>query len=256
MDDNASRFRGILRLVGSAELERLRRAQVCVIGLGGVGSWAAEALARSGVGQLTLVDFDEVCLSNANRQLHALTGDYGKPKVEVMARRMQAINPDCAVRPIPASFTAKTADEILSTPFDYLVDAIDDSAMKCLLIARCRDQGIPVVVSGAAGGRRDPTLVRVADLAFISHDRLLNKVRAGLRTEYGFPRGKAPFGVDAVFSPEPTVAPAKDGKVCSRCESGDSGRLESDHGLGTAAFVTGTFGFVAASLIVRKLTGG
>lgn len=254
MDGYASRFSGIRRLVGSAGLERLRQAQVGVIGLGGVGSWAAEALARSGVGHLTLVDFDDVCLSNANRQLHALAGDYGKPKVEVMARRIQAINPDCAVRPVRAFFTVQTASEMLSAPFDYLVDAIDDAAMKCLLIARCRDQGIPVVVSGAAGGRRDPTLVRVADLAFISHDRLLNKVRTGLRTEYGFPRGKTPFGVEAVFSPEPAVYPAKDGTVCSRREGDESGRIDCDHGLGTATFVTGTFGFVAASLVLRKLT--
>jgi tRNA A37 threonylcarbamoyladenosine dehydratase len=256
MDGYASRFSGIARLVGQAGLERLRRAQVGVIGLGGVGSWAAEALARSGVGQLTLADFDEVCLSNSNRQLHALAGDYGKPKVEVVARRIQAINPDCAVRPVLAFFTAKTASGLLSAPFDYLVDAIDDSAMKCLLIARCRDQGIPVVVSGGAGGRRDPTQVRVTDLAFASHDRLLDKVRTGLKTDYGLPRGKAPFGVEAVFSPEPVVYPAKDGTVRTRRQGGESGRVDCDHGLGTATFVTGTFGFVAASLIGRKLAGG
>jgi len=255
VDGYTSRFSGIRRLVGSRGFERLRQAHVGVIGLGGVGSWAAEALARSGVGQLTLVDFDDVCISNTNRQLHALAGDYGKPKVEVMARRIQAINPDCTVRPVLAFFTAKTASEILSAPLDYLVDAIDDAAMKCLLIARCRDQGIPVVVSGGAGGRRDPTQVRVADLAFTSHDRLLDKVRTGLRTDYGFPRDRVPFGVDAVFSPESLVYPAKDGSVCSRREGGESGRIDCDHGLGTATFVTGTFGFVAASQIVQRLTG-
>ena len=255
MDGYASRFSGIARLVGQAGLERLRRAQVGVIGLGGVGSWAAEALARSGVGRLTLVDFDDVCISNANRQLHALAGDYGQPKVEVMARRIQSINPDCTVRSMRAFFTAQTAGEILAGPFDYLVDAIDDSAMKCLLVARCRDRGIPIVVSGGAGGRRDPTQVRVADLAFTGHDRLLDKVRSGLRADYGFPRGQVPFGIEAVFSSEPPVYPAQDGSVCSRREAGTSGRIDCDQGLGTATFVTGTFGFVAAGLIVRKLTG-
>jgi tRNA A37 threonylcarbamoyladenosine dehydratase len=129
-----ARFGGLCRLVGVGGGERLRRAHVCVIGLGGVGSWAVEALARSGVGQLTLVDFDEVCISNSNRQLHALTGDFGKPKVEVMARRVQAVNPECAVHPVLAFFTAKTAGQILATRYDCLVDAIDDSAMKYLLI--------------------------------------------------------------------------------------------------------------------------
>jgi tRNA threonylcarbamoyladenosine dehydratase len=253
MDPYDARFGGVARLVGAAGLERLRQAHVCVVGVGGVGSWAVEALARSGVGRLTLVDFDEVCISNSNRQLHALAGDFGRPKVEVLARRVQAINPDCAVRPEMAFFTPATADKVLEPPFSFVVDAIDQTDNKCLLIARCRERGIPIVTTGGAGGRRDPTQIRVADLAFTTHDGLLEQVRSRLRKDFGFPRGGEPFGVDCVFSAEPQVYPTKDGGVCARREEGSNLRIDCESGFGTATFVTGTFGFAAAAIVVRKI---
>ena len=185
------RFSGIGRLYGKEGLERSRRAHVCVIGLGGVGSWAVEALARSGIGELTLVDLDDVCISNVNRQLHALDGELGKPKVEVLARRVRAINPDCVVHPLQAFFLKSNACEILQARYDYVLDAIDSPARKCLLIALCREKAIPVITTGASAGRRDPTAVQVMDLAFSSHDRLLQEVRKKLRTRHGFPRGGA-----------------------------------------------------------------
>src|SRR3974390_3047513 len=132
------RFGGIGRLFGTSGLDRLRKAHVCVIGLGGVGSWAVEALARSGVGELTLVDLDDVCISNVNRQLHALHGELGKPKVEAMARRVQAINPDCVVHPLHSLFLRSNAEELLATRFDAIIDAIDSPSMKSLLIALSR----------------------------------------------------------------------------------------------------------------------
>src|SRR6185436_2974937 len=172
MDQYASRFGGIARLFGDANLERLRQAHVCVIGLGGVGSWAVEALARSGIGQITLVDLDDVCISNVNRQLHATDGELGKPKVGVMAQRVKAINPECVVHPQQMFFLKSNAEEILDTPYNAVLDAIDSPARKCLLIARCVERGIPIVTTGASAGRCDPAAVEVLDLAFSSHDRL------------------------------------------------------------------------------------
>jgi tRNA threonylcarbamoyladenosine dehydratase len=248
-------FGGIARLFSYAGLDRLRRAHVCVVGLGGVGSWATEALARSGLGELTLVDLDDVCVSNSNRQLHALEGELGKPKVEVMTRRVLAINPACVVHPRQAFFLKSNAEAILETHFDSVLDAIDSPSLKSHLIALCRTRKIPVVTTGAAGGRRDPTAIEVNDLAFSSHDRLLQMVRRTLRRRYGFPRGEEPFGVDCVVSREPVVYPSQDGSVCARPAHAPDLRLDCNSGFGTACFVTGTFGFVAAARVVQKLAG-
>ncbi|HWH70706.1 MAG TPA: ThiF family adenylyltransferase, partial [Candidatus Sulfotelmatobacter sp.] len=140
MNQFQRRFGGIGRLFGTEGLDQLRRAHVCVVGLGGVGSWAVEALARSGIGELTLVDLDDVCISNVNRQLHALDGALGKPKVEVIAQRVQAINPDCILHPLQAFFVKSNAEEILQPRFSAVLDAIDALSLKCLLIAMCRER--------------------------------------------------------------------------------------------------------------------
>ena len=248
------RFGGIGRLYGTAGLERLRQAHVCVVGLGGVGSWVVEALARSGVGALTLVDLDDVCISNANRQLHAVQAELGKPKAEAMARRVHAINPDCALRPVQSFFVKSTAEEILSPAYDGVVDAIDSTQDKCLLISLCRQRGLPLVTTGGAGGRRDPTALQNADLAFTSHDRLLQDVRRILRRDYHFPHGHVPFGVDCVFSRESPVYPQADGTVCEIRGDDMDLRLDCNSGYGTASFVTGAFGFAAAARMVQKLT--
>jgi tRNA A37 threonylcarbamoyladenosine dehydratase len=253
VDAYHARFNGLGRLCTEEGLERLRRAHVCVVGLGGVGSWAAEALARSGIGQLTLIDLDDVCIGNVNRQLHALVGELGKPKVEVMARRVSAINPDCKVRPIQAFFLKSNAEELLQPGYDYILDAIDSPARKCLLIALCRQRGIPIITTGASAGRRDPTAIQVVDLALSSHDRLLQEVRKKLRTRHHFPRGSHLFGVDCVVSREPAVYPPKAVEACAASEAEPDLRLDCDTGFGTACFVTGTFGFVAASRIVQTL---
>jgi tRNA threonylcarbamoyladenosine dehydratase len=256
VDKYRARFGGIGRLFGEEALERLRRAHICVIGLGGVGSWAVEALARSGVGVLTLVDLDDVCISNVNRQLHAVEGDLGKPKVEVVARRVRAINPDCVLHALQAFFLKSNANEILQGYYDYVLDAIDSPARKCLLIALCRDKAIPIITIGASAGRRDPTAVEVVDLAFSSHDRLLQEVRKKLRTRHAFPRGDQSFGVDCVVSREPVSYLGKNGSPCPAPEPGADLRLDCDNGFGTAGFVTGTFGLVAASRIVQHIAEG
>jgi tRNA threonylcarbamoyladenosine dehydratase len=253
MQSYDARFGGIRRLLSSEGLERLRRAHVAVIGLGGVGSWAVEALARSGLGELTLVDLDDVCISNVNRQLHALDGEFGKPKVEVLARRVRAINPDCAVHAHHAFFTKTTADELLAPRLDYVLDAIDSPSKKCLLLALCRERKIPVITTGASAGRTDPTALKVIDLALSDGDRLLQEVRKKLRTKFGFPRNRKPFEVDCVYSTEPPVYPKPDGSVCRQPGSRSDLRLDCKSGFGTASFVTGAFGLVAAAHIVRQL---
>ncbi len=258
------RFGGIARLYGNAAVARLRRAHVCVIGIGGVGSWSAEALARSGVGELTVVDLDDVCVTNINRQLHALEDTVGRPKVEVLAERLRAINPALRVTPVLEFFTAATAEKIFAHRFDYVLDAIDNVANKSRLIAHCHAHQIPLITCGAAGGRRDPTAIRIADLARASHDRLLAQIRRKLRAEHGFPRDPELFGVAAVFSPEAPVESQTSDNSCdpdpafkSAVDTDtDSRRRNCNTGLGSATFVTGAFGFAAAAHVVTALAHG
>ena len=257
MRDFETRFDGIARLYGRDGLERLRAAHVCVVGIGGVGTWAAEALARSGVGALTLVDLDEVCASNINRQLHALTETVGRAKVDVMAERIRAINPECRGTAAQQFFTAQTADELLGPKFDFVLDAIDSVTNKVLLLARCRENRLPVVCCGAAGGRRDGTQVRRADLAKVTHDRLLAEVRKKLRKEFQFPADGSAMGVDCVFSSELPVYAQPDGTVCANRAEAEAGtRLNCNGGLGSATLVPGAFGFAAAGAVVRRIAEG
>jgi tRNA A37 threonylcarbamoyladenosine dehydratase len=256
MSDIETRFDGLARLYGRAGLARLQAAHVGVIGLGGVGTWAAEALARSGIGALTLVDLDEVCASNINRQLHALTDTVGRAKVEVMAERIRAINPECRVIAEQQFFTSQTAAALLAPRYDFVLDAIDSVTNKVLLLAGCRERNMPVVACGAAGGRRDGTKVRTADLAAATHDRLLGEVRKRLRKEFQFPADGSAMGVGCVFSVEPPVFAQPDGSVCaSRAGAEEGTRLNCNGGLGSATFVTGAFGFAAAGLVVQTIAG-
>jgi tRNA A37 threonylcarbamoyladenosine dehydratase len=255
MSDYEARFSGVRRLFSADGLERLGRAHVCVVGIGGVGSWAVEALARSGLGALTLVDLDDICVSNINRQVHALDGAIGRPKIEAMAERARAINPGMSITPVHAFFNEANASDILQGRFDYVLDAIDSPSRKCLLIASCRERSFPVFVVGAAGGRRSPSALKISDLAFSTHDRLLLAVRSTLRSKFHFPRHGKAFGIDCVFSTEPVVYPQPDGTVCAEHEPGASLRLDCNSGYGTACFVTGAFGFAAAGHIVQKIAG-
>ena len=202
------RFGGVIRLFGAEGFRRLREAHVCVVGLGGVGSWTVEALARSGVGALTLVDLDDVCVTNVNRQLHAVDGEIGRPKAEAMARRVTAIHPGCVVRGVEQFFTTATAPEIMDVHYTYVVDAIDSLSHKCELIHGCKIRGLKVVVAGGAGDRVDPTAIRQVDLSASRRDHLLQQVRKCLRAEYGFPREGTPFGIPCVYSDE-ILAPRK-----------------------------------------------
>jgi tRNA A37 threonylcarbamoyladenosine dehydratase len=251
------RFGGVARLYGRRGLERLAQAHVCVVGVGGVGSWTVEALVRSGVGALTLIDLDEVCVTNTNRQLPALEGNVGRAKVEVLAERAQAISPACEVRAVQEFFTAQTAARLLDPGYAWVVDAIDHVEHKCLLIASCCRSGIPVLTVGGAGGKRDGTLVRVADLGRSEQDGLLKATRRGLRAGHGFSQkpGEA-FGVVCVFSSEKPVYPWADGSACGEREPGGVLKMDCASGFGAAAAVTGAFGLAAAGEVVRQIALG
>ncbi|HUR59557.1 MAG TPA: tRNA threonylcarbamoyladenosine dehydratase [Opitutaceae bacterium] len=251
------RFGGVARLFGRVGLERLQAAHVCVIGVGGVGSWTTEALARSGVGALTLVDLDDVCVTNVNRQLPALEGQIGRPKVTVLAERVRLINPECRIETVHEFFTPATAARLLAPGFDFVVDAIDRMSIKALLIAGCRERGRPVITVGAAGGRRDATKIRSGDIGEAG-DELLRQVRKKLRRQYGFStgarRGITRMDVPAVWSEEPPLYPWADGSCAPEPEPGSNLKLDCESGFGTAVFVTGTFGLIAAGEVVGMIT--
>ncbi|WP_133500984.1 tRNA threonylcarbamoyladenosine dehydratase [Cognatilysobacter terrigena] len=252
------RFAGIDRLYGVGSVARLVRSRVAVVGLGGVGSWVAEALARSGVGYLKLVDADDICVSNTNRQLPALDGTYGHAKVAAMAARCQRISPLLDVEPVPAFITANNLATHLDSELDLVIDACDSFRSKVEMIAWCRRRKLPLVVSGSAGGRTDPTLVRVRDLSRTEHDAMLALVRKKLRAEFNFPRNKDRyFGVPAVYSLENVRYPQADGSVCgirpSADGDGDSLKLDCSGGLGAATHITGAFAFAMAGKAIELL---
>jgi len=256
------RFDRMGRLVGDAGMHTLLGSHVMVIGLGGVGSWAAEALARSGVGRLSLVDFDLICVTNSNRQLHAMRGTTGKPKATVLAERLRQIHPSASVEDIREFYEPATSEALLARGPDLIIDAIDNLAAKAHLVARARELEIPIVVSGGASGRMDPTQVRVGELGRVEGDPLLKMLRKLLRRNYGFPSGRD-LGIPAVHSLEPAADPIElaydvgEGFRCV-CPQGDNGKHSCDHRnliYGTAGFVTGSFGFACASQAVRMLLG-
>lgn len=254
MSDYSTRFSAIGRLYGVDGLARIRKARVCVIGLGGVGSWAVEALARSGVGALTLVDMDEVCLSNVNRQIHATTETVGRAKAALLAERVGQIAPECRVSVEEVFFTESTMDRLLAPEYDYMIDAIDATKHKCLLIAEARKRGLKLITCGGAGGSIDPSRIKIQDLARTINDPLLLQVRKKLRREYGFPkRSRQKFKIDCVYSDELPRFPQSDGSVACEREPGADYRLNCDVGFGSATYVTGTVGFFLAAEVVRRI---
>ena len=251
--DISRRFGGVSRLYGSEALARFQRASVAVIGIGGVGSWAAEALARSAVGNITLIDLDMVAESNANRQIHALDPVFGKAKTTAMAERIHAINPLCVVTEIEDFVTLENIDALLGRGFDCIIDAIDQVHIKTAIIAWCHAHQIPIVTAGGAGGQTDPTRIEIADLSRTEQDPLLAKVRSQLRKHYGFPRDlKRKFGVPAIFSTEP-VRPPESG---ASCDAAPSLTGLNCAGYGSSVCVTAPFGLFAAAEALRQLSAG
>ncbi|GGW59896.1 tRNA cyclic N6-threonylcarbamoyladenosine(37) synthase TcdA [Alishewanella tabrizica] len=259
MSDFHTRFAGISRLYGAGALAAFQQSHVVVIGIGGVGSWAAEALARSGIGEITLIDLDDVCVSNINRQLHALTDTVGQDKVAVMAARILQINPDCKVNQVADFIAADNMSTLLANNVDYVLDAIDSVKAKVALIAWCKRHKVPLITTGGAGGQLDPTQIQLADLTLAFNDPLLAKVRNMLRRNHQFSRNpKRRFGVDCVFSTEQLRYPQADGSVCQQkpavlADQATAMRLDCSGGFGATTVVTASFGFAAVSRILFKL---
>lgn len=250
--DLERRFGGVRRLYGDGALQRFQAAHVCVVGIGGVGSWAAEALARSAIGQITLIDLDMVAESNVNRQIHALEGEFGKAKTEAMADRISAINPVCRVNCLEDFVTIENMDSMLGSGFCHIVDAIDQVRTKAAMIAWCKMNNIPLITVGGAGGQIDPTRIEIADLSRTIQDPLLSKVRSLLRKEHGFSRDlKKKFDVPAVFSSEPLRYPEQE----SVCDALPTGTGLSCAGYGSSVCVTASFGLFAASAVLQRLAG-
>ena len=260
------RFGGINRLYGAAALDRLAQSHAVVIGIGGVGSWAAEALARSGFGRLTLVDLDHVAESNFNRQLHALAPTLGQAKVDAMAQRIAQINPHCVVQCVDDFLTPENVGEIIGTdPTTLVLDAMDQVAAKVALIAWCKRHKQTVVTCGAAGGKLRGELVQVADLSETTQDPLLARVRTGLRRDHRFPAGqlkpvsagksssnkKTRFGIQAVYSTEAVKRPVEEGDSCAPFDPTGGAPLACA-GYGSLVTVTAVFGMVAAGLLIDR----
>ena len=247
------RFGGVKRLYGDTGLSKLQAAHIVVVGIGGVGSWAAEALARNAVGIITLVDLDNIAESNVNRQIHALDGNFGKAKITAMRERIFSINPDCVVREIEDFVTVENASKILDFHFDCLVDCIDDASAKAVLAVLCKAVKSPIVMSGSAGGRLDPTRITVADLSVVTNDKLLAKVRNLLRRDYQFPKASntkksAKFGVSCVYSDEPVIKPDL---ACEANVTSITGL--NCAGYGSSVCVTAPIGFAAAQLAINLM---
>jgi len=260
MSDYQLRFGGIARLYGDNGAEIIQSSHFCVIGIGGVGSWVAESLARTGVGAITLIDLDDICTTNVNRQIHALTSTVGMSKVEVMAERIALINPACKVNCIEDFVTLENLRELISGEFDYVIDAIDSVTIKTAIIAHCKRNKLPIITIGGAGGQSDPSQIQITDLSQTYQDPLLAKVKNQLRREYNFPRAdlkkasKRKFSIDAVFSTEQLMYPDNEGNVCHAKQSNDGAmRLDCSGGFGAVTHVTASFAFFAVSKAINKL---
>jgi tRNA A37 threonylcarbamoyladenosine dehydratase len=253
--DYDKRFGALRRLYGDRAYHQLKSLHICVVGLGGVGSWCVEALARSGIGKITLIDYDDVCISNINRQLPALQNTLGEKKFAVLTERVGQINPACQCVAIDDFVTLDNLSNLLNPEhaYDYVIDAIDGIRVKAAMASFCKRNKIPIIVTGGAGGLTDPTHVKVADLSKTYNDPLAAKVRATLRSNYGFSKNtKRSFGIECVFSSQQPVYPKEDGSVC-HAKPGVSGvSLDCRLGYGSVSFVTGAFGFVATSRAINK----
>ncbi|WGE46888.1 tRNA cyclic N6-threonylcarbamoyladenosine(37) synthase TcdA [Actinobacillus equuli] len=248
IDNYEQRFGGIGRLYTPEGLAKLRQAHICVIGIGGVGSWVVEALARSGIGKITMIDMDDICVTNINRQIHAMTGTVAQLKTEAMKERIERINPECVVEIIDDFITPENIPEYLNRGYDYVIDAIDSVKTKAALIAYCKRNKIRMITTGGAGGQTDPTQIQITDLSKTIQDPLASKVRSLLRKEYNFSQNpKRKFGIDCVFSTQPLIFP----KMGEGCEV--SATMNCANGFGAVTMVTATFGFFAVSRVIDKL---
>ncbi len=251
------RFEGLTRVYGTAALDRLQQAHFCVVGVGGVGSWAAEACARSGIGKISLIDHDDIDISNTNRQLHTTVDSLQRAKVEVMRERILSINPDCQCNAIDDLVTRGSIEKFDLFQYDYVIDAIDHASHKLSLMHYCRRHKIRCISTGGAGGRLDPTQIQIADLTICYNDPLLAKIRSTLRQKLGYSRNpKRRYSMDCVFSTEQPLYPAADGTISyAKPTQPERSSLDCATGIGSFVGVTASFGFTAAAHAIRKHVG-
>lgn len=242
-DEYERRFAGVEKIYGDEAFRQYEHSHVMVIGIGGVGSWAVEALARTGIAELTLVDMDVIAASNINRQLPALSSTLGREKIEVMAERCLSINPRIRINMVDDYLTADNVKELLSNPPDVVLDCIDDVKAKLALMLHCRFNKIPLIVSGGAGGKLDPLKIRVADLSKTEQDPMLAKLRSQLRSKGICKKPKDKFGITCVYSVD---NPFSSAEVCA------SAGLRCG-GYGSAVVVTSSFAMIAVSEVFKKL---
>lgn len=249
------RFSGVAQLYGQSALALFSQAHICVIGIGGVGSWAVEALARTGIGSITLIDMDDICVTNTNRQIHALHEYFGHSKTKVMAERILSINPECQVTCIDDFITKDNIFKLLDYNFSYVIDAIDSARNKAALLSYCCRYHIPVVTTGAAGGQIDPTKIAVVDLGKTIQDPLASKLRKRLKNDfYVVKNSNGNLNIDCVSSSEPLAYPQQNDSVCISHSTEDIlKRIDCVTGFGATTMVTATFGFVAVSHALKKI---
>lgn len=252
-EDFTQRFGGIIRLYGTQAATKFSQSHVCVVGIGGVGAWVAEALARSGIGYITLIDMDELCITNINRQIHALTDTIGEPKVDVMAQRIAQINPACQVNAIEDFLTPDTFEAYLGQGFDFIVEAIDSAPTKSQILDWCKRRKQKVISIGGAGGQIDPTQIQVCDISKTIQDPLMANVRHKLRRDFGFSKSGKKFGIECVYSTEQLTYPAPDGSVCQQKPEAGATRMDCQGGFGASTCVTASFAFIAVAHVLKKL---
>jgi tRNA threonylcarbamoyladenosine dehydratase len=235
------------------DFDKIQNSHILIIGLGGVGSWVAESLARSGVGQLTIVDPDSVCISNINRQIIACNSTIGKSKINVMKSRILDINPNCKVTGIEDYFCEDTRDEVFKIKYDFAFDGIDRLKNKILFIFSCLEKNIPFLISGGAGGKIDSSLIRVSDIGESYRDRLLFSIRKKLRQNFSYKKGKNKMGIPCIFSPEETRYPDNDGNITNSKQGLGIKKLDCHGSIGSFCSTTGVFGLMAAGYIIKKI---
>lgn len=250
-----ARFGGIARLYGTSGLHALQQSRIAVVGIGGVGSWAAEALARSGVGTIILMDMDDLCITNTNRQIHALGNTIGQAKTVAMAERIRSINPQAQTIAVNSFYTAANSGLLFDTKPDVIIDAIDSLTPKAHLIAACYRSKRTLITCGGAGGRIDPAKIEMADLSRTKGDPLLSSLRYKLKKEYGLPLGEKArkLKIPCVFSQETPVYPTCDGGTSCTKDPDFQGKMGCDAGFGSITHITGAFGFFAAAAAIRML---
>lgn len=253
--NSEQRFGGMGRLYGASALEIFERSHICVIGVGGVGSWVVEALVRSGIGAITIIDPDEVSESNINRQIVALDNTIGMGKAEVLLERAKLINSHCQIEVIETLLKPDNVRDLITNKFDYVIDAIDSARSKAALIVQCKSHKIKLVCIGGAGGKIDPTEIGIADLTRTHNDPLLAKTRSILRYDYNYSQNpKRRFKVDCVYSTEQLAYPMPDGTTTQAKPDAERAlRMACDAGMGSATHITATFGFFAVGLVLKKI---